>query len=512
MNRLFHSLMLVLIVAAAATAEKQDLNLVDKLVIYGEKKGDKLGAGVTGGDFDGDGIDDLALGAPGADGSGTDAIDAGRIYIFFGSPDRTASGDPLDLSEADVVLIGPGAKDQIGRRLIAADLDADGRDDLLIGSMYGNGPDNDRPGCGEARVLFGRPRDRFAAVYDFAENDADIVIHGAEQNDYLTGEIGTGDLNGDGYADLLLGAFYGDGPQDDRHHAGEVAIFFGGERDGLPRRIDLAEEPLPTVYGVEASDTFGRAIAGGDLDGDGRDELIVGAYYADGPENSRINCGDTFVIFGRERERFPMVMDLAEGIPHVIYGEQDGDVSGRAVAAADLNRDGRKDLIISAHSASPDPADHPSSNAGVIYVLWGRDEEELGPVVDLRFDADLRILGRWDGDHLGWPVLSGRWDSKREAVLVMAKQSDGGDLDRRTAGEAFLVIARRGEDSGKNMDADEAALFSLVGLDENDRFGFDGAIFDWNGDGRAETAVGAPEAQGPDNHSGRSGEVIIYTH
>ncbi|MFH1680513.1 MAG: FG-GAP repeat protein [Candidatus Eisenbacteria bacterium] len=496
--------------AISPSAESLDLQAEKILVLWGGGSGERFGSSVAAGDFDGDGIDDLAVGAQAAEGAAKARL-AGSVCVFFGRPGRGLAGGAVGPDEADVVILGAYAKHQIGMSLAAGDLDGDGRADLAVGTMYGTGPDGHRSGCGEARVFFGRPRDEFPARIDLAANEADITLYGAETHDRFAARMAFGDLDGDGRDDLAVGAFYGDGPGGDRYHAGEVSLLFGGERSRLPRVVDLARSRLPTVFGREPSDTFGRAIATGDVDGDGFDDLLVGAYYGDGPENTRINAGESFLILGRPRGSFPAELDLAAGGATVVFGAEEGDVSGRWVAAADLDGDGRKDILIGAHLASAGGGTRSPHNAGVVYILFGRPSDAWGRLIDLRSDADARLEAREENDQLGWPVAGGRWGEKGDAALLFARASDGGDLERANAGELFVLGERRREDYTLGMPVDSAALFSLVGLDEKDRMAASAAILDWNGDGRPEFALGVPDAAGETNRAPECGEVIIYS-
>jgi hypothetical protein len=377
--------------------------------------------------------------------------------------------------------------------------------------MYGTGPDGHRAGCGEARVFFGRPRDELPERIDLSESEADITLYGAETHDRFAGEMAFGDLDGDGLQDLAIGAFYGDGPIGDRYHAGEVSLLFGDKRSRLPRVVDRARDRLPTVFGPEASDTFGRAIATGDVDGDGREDLIVGAYYGDGPGNTRINAGETFLVFGRERSAFPDVLDLAEEGATILYGEQDGDVSGRSVATADLDGDGLRDLLIGAHLARFRSSPSSQGNCGAVYVVFGRARDSWPRAIDLRIDADARIEAEEENDQLGWPIAGGSWGSEGDVALVFARGSNGGDLRRSKAGELFVLGRCSREDLARAEMIRSAARFSLVGLDERDRAAADAVLLDWNGDGRSEIALGVPEAAGEKNLLPQCGEVVIWS-
>jgi len=504
-------LLAILIFAAALSAERYDLQFEERFALYGTERHGKLGSGVAGGDFDGDGIDDLAISAPWADGPG-ERVDAGKVYLFFGGPARATAGDSRALDSSDLTIVGARPKDLIGLRLALTDLDGNGRADLVIASMYGDGPGDERSRCGEAYVLFGRSRESLPDSLDLGVDQADLVLYGADVGDFLTGEIATGDMNGDGRMELALGAFYGDGIDNARHHSGEVHILFGRPRDQFPRQIDLARDTLPQVVGPEASDTFGRGVAFGDLDGDGRDELIIGAYYGDGPENKRINAGETFVIRGRAREDLPVVIDAALNPGFHIYGDEDGDLTGRAMGAADLDGDGKAELLVAAHAASHDPAGSPAANAGVVYIIRGRNWREFPLTIDLRYDQAPRLVASGENDHLGWPILSGTWlPEDQKAVLIAAKRSDGGPLGRHEAGEVFLVLGKRGDRwPAEPIPVSETASFSVIGQDEEDHLGYVGAILDWDGDGRSEIAVGAPDSRGWQNAEPLAGEVVVF--
>ncbi|MBM3319972.1 MAG: FG-GAP repeat protein [Candidatus Eisenbacteria bacterium] len=504
------ALLALAIGAASLGAESLDLQAEKTLVLWGGESGGQFGNAVAAGDFDGDGIDDLAVGAPAAGGTAGEPM-AGRVYLFFGRAGRELAGGFRAAETADLVIVGAYSRHQIGMRLAAGDMDGDGRDDLAVGTMYGTGPDGHRAGCGEARVFFGRPRDELPERIDLAESEADITLYGAETHDRFAGEMAFGDLDGDGLQDLAIGAFYGDGPIGDRYHAGEVSLLFGDKRSRLPRVVDRASDRLPTIFGPEPTDTFGRAIATGDVDGDGREDLVVGAYYGDGPGNTRINAGETFLVFGRERSAFPEGLDLAEGGATILHGEEDGDVSGRSVSTADLDGDGLKDLLIGAHLSPCRSSAGSPGKCGAVYVVFGRTRASWPRALDLRTDADARIEAMAENDQLGWPIAGGRWGSEGDVALLFARGSDGGDLRRSKAGELFVLGRCSREDLARAETIRSAARFSLVGLDERDRIAADAVLLDWNGDGRPEIALGVPVAAGEKNLLPQCGEVAIWS-
>lgn len=221
-------------------------------------EGDGVGVGLDGiGDFDGDGLDDLALGANGSDRNG---IDAGALAVFLGP----VSDGPLTLDDADQLYLGDADYQYVGDAVAAAgDLDGDGLADVLVaGNSLGPGTTwiLAGPGVPGSSILSDVPTSLVGEV--------DLDYAGA----YATRG---GDLDGDGWQDVVIGA-YGSGtvgPQ-----GGAVYLAFGPFPAGTHALADLSRRWL----GEKEGDNAGRAVSGGaDADGDGLDDVLIGALYSD---------------------------------------------------------------------------------------------------------------------------------------------------------------------------------------------------------------------------------------
>ena len=261
--------------------------------IQGDADGDATGFSVaSAGDVNGDGSLDLVIGARFDDDGG---FRAGQAYVVFGKVGGLAAIDLASLAPADGFKIqGDTNNDYAGYNVASAgDINGDGYDELIVGAPGG---DDAGLAAGEAYVIFGKasgfanidlsalaPADGFIIQGDAAGDNAGISVSSA------------GDLNGDGYGDIVVGAHLGD---NGGANAGEAYVIFG-KASGFAN-VDLTTL-APTdgfiIQGDAADDRAGCSVSSaGDINGDGYDDLLVGASTGD---DAGINVGEAYVIFGK---------------------------------------------------------------------------------------------------------------------------------------------------------------------------------------------------------------------
>ncbi len=439
-----------------------DLGIADAK-LRGAAGGDTAGASVSaGGDFDGDGLYDVLLGAPGADDGGTDA---GGGYLFLGPVLGT-----LTTSSAAVSLVGATAGDGAGYAVASAgDVNADGFDDVLVGAWQNDGGGLD---AGAAYLILGPD------IGSFDLGASDLVMEGASAGDQAGLAVApAGDIDGDGQADILVGAW---GADAGGAYSGSVFLV-NGPRTGT---VDLSAADGELV-GEASGDFAGQALAGaGDVNADGYDDVLVGAPGTDS------GTGTAYLVFGPFGGR----QSLA-GADGVFSGVVEDDAAGASVAAAgDVNGDGAPDLLVGAYGY-----DYGGSATGAAFVL-------LGPVSGsvLLSGADSVLVGEHAGDNAGWSVAgAGDMDGDGDDdVLVGALREDSGGS---AAGAAYLIYGP------------PAALLNLgsasariLGESTEDYAGASVAgVGDTDGDGKGDVLVGAPyEDAGVDSRSGAAYLVL----
>jgi len=381
------------------------------------------------GDVNADGYRDYVVGAPGNDAVG---VDAGRAVVVFGGPEND---DVVDL-----VLDGAAAGDAFGFAIDeTGDMSGDGYGDLVIGAPGSHGA-GDR--TGQVQLFHGGP---------YADAAADLIVLGEVVGDEFGYSVASaGDVNRDGYCDLVVGAPGSDAAGID---SGSAYVFFGGP--GADESADLI------LRGEAAEDRFGAAVAStDDINGDGYADVIVGAP---GNDATRTDAGRAYVFHGGAP---------ADAEPDLILsGEGSGDAFGACLApAGDINADGSADFAVGAPFC-----DVGAPDAGRAYVFFG------GPAVDASHDwaAD----GEAANDGFGYSI-GPAGDTNRDGYDDIVIGAPGNDARGTDAGRAYVFYG------GPALSAMPGMLFS--GETADDQFGISVATAgDTNSDGFADVIVGA---------------------
>ncbi|HNS52186.1 MAG TPA: integrin alpha [Anaerolineae bacterium] len=244
----------------------------------GEAEGDAAGRSATGvGDINADGYADFMIGAPFND---EVALDAGQAYLLLGRA-TVDWGANYPLSQADASFLGEAVGNQAGRRVSGAgDVNADGYDDIILGASYNDQVARD---AGKAYLLLGSSAASWGMDYPLSQADAAFL--GENLGDQAGRRVSdAGDVNADGYSDFLIAA-----PHNNRaaKEAGTAYLLLGRPSVDWGPNFSLAQADAFYV-GESAFDHAGYDLsAAGDLDGDGRVDLVFGAYGADenGPQS-----------------------------------------------------------------------------------------------------------------------------------------------------------------------------------------------------------------------------------
>jgi hypothetical protein len=418
-------------------------------VIEGDRSNTQFGRYVDGvGDFDGDGFDDLVVGAPN---DRTLGGAAGAVYLFFGPVDPGS----LDTDDADVTLYGAqglrAGTDMAG----LGDIDGDGRDDLAIGSRPASGSSETQ---GVVWLVYGTAAP--APVIDLAV-DADATIRGGTLADRFGTEVSAaGDLDADGLPDFVIGAPFVDGAEIDSG----AAYLYTSAPSGSLRDVDADAVFAGPLESTRAGSAFAPI---GDFDGDGFDDLAIGGPRDPAAGNQ---SGRVFIVNGG-----PGIASAALDSVDVSFVGTTYDRAGSALApAGDVNADGYDDLWVTAPQWA-------AGRRGAAFLVLGGDLTGAFLLNDI-FQA--RLSGRRSGDYLGQTIAGDLdIDGDGELDVVIGAQYASDAVDESGASYALL---------GPFTDAvpvdDVGARY---GTQRRSRAGTVAALGDTNGDGFDDYAIGA---------------------
>ncbi|WP_329434500.1 FG-GAP-like repeat-containing protein [Streptomyces sp. NBC_01280] len=340
------------------------------------ESGDRFGASVTTADMDGDGHTDLVVGAPGEDVTGK-GTDAGTVAVIHGSATGFATGS----TAAD----GPAASAAYGKSLVAADFTGDGKQDIVIGAtdkvllqtgatttvfmgdhMGGRAPvlaagDFNHDGTPDVAVTYYTNSQPYTQsqirLSAWSESEQRLLNYWNSSNGTASA-FAVGDFDGDGYTDLAMGNCRENadeniddpcGPEQ-YTKGGGIHIQYGDGTGQFWDRQETFNQDTPDVPGTaETGDNFGNALTVADLDGDGYDDLIVGAPGE--AIGSRAKAGAITVLRGGKdgivnTEGKAVGVGIQQDTPGIPGVAEAGDLFGASLTADDYDGDGLPDVTV----------------------------------------------------------------------------------------------------------------------------------------------------------------------
>jgi len=318
-----------------------------------------FGSGLRSGDYNGDGIDDLAItgGGPVNSISG-----APGVHIFFGtSAGLSANGSQVWTQDSPGILDQWEPGDDFAASLASGDFNHDGFDDLALGSIFEDvGAVVD---AGMVQVLYGSD-DGLSSLDQVWTQNSPGLVDSAEAGDWFGSFLAAGDYNGDGFDDLAIGV-----PREDFgavNNCGAVHVLYGSAELLKSTGSQLWHQDIAGIVDeVDDGEAFGASLEAGDFNNDGRDDLAIGVLET---INGSSDAGAVHIILGSATRLTAAGSQFwHQDSAGILEAAEHGDGFGIGLASGDFDADGKDDLAIAARTETM----FGQSAAGGVHILYG---------------------------------------------------------------------------------------------------------------------------------------------
>ncbi|OQX82998.1 hypothetical protein B6D60_11225 [candidate division KSB1 bacterium 4484_87] len=471
------TVLIMIVFARQSFAEKKyDFsNWQSNFSAIGEKSYDYFGHAIATGDVNGDGAEDILVGAFYADPN--DRSGGGCAYLFLGNS-TSSQQRLLNLAQesADVKFLGPANNSQLGKSVAIGNVNNDAYDDIIIAAPYHS--ENGIQTRGAVYVILGSST--LTGVKDLAAGGYDSKILGAGPEDQFGLSLLASDLNHDNFDDIIIASPYAD--QSPKVNCGKIYVFWGSSQ--FPSSIDLANQTADlTIVGEATNDKAGFALCSGNVNGDNYFDLLIGAPSATIDAVQRSNAGIVYLIAGKANYASSTIeLSASQEVISKFYGGLSFSSLGKTIATGDVNGDNYDDILLTDFAGN--------NNKGVVGIVLGNIT--LPAEIDFAYSAyNNTISGGEMGGILGEDLLVTDINNDTYADIFIGVPNANTD-NGNSSGLVYLIKGKQFLPTDYNLNTENADELYLGSSAEN-RFGFSMSALKFNKDSKKDVCFGAPE-------------------